>query len=412
MPVGVGTGLWGAVRYSVSSPVFARPLISSLEGGAVGGAAGTFTRATTAYYQSDTAGALVQASSGAARFGYLASLNKQALMIEPAASNLCVRSQEFDNAAWAKTGTPPVVVANAVNGPDGTLTADSFTGAAATDYLSLVNAVVSVASNYVFSAYLRANTGTPAFKVGCFDNADSTPSIQEIKTLSTSWARYPLTASFLADGVGASPNLGGFAGGYTAGALCYLWGAQLELGTGGRSTSYIPTAAAVATRDADYLSYAMPAGINASAGTCSCWVQLPWVTDSPPRTAVSLSESVSGGTRWLGLRANNGAFPSVFYGNGSVNNTVVSSIGLTGPGTFDQLTVIWSSVSGVNLYVNGTLAGTNATPSSIDFTGQSILVGSRGVITGQHLGGLIRNLKIWNRVISSAEIATDFAAGA
>ena len=407
MPVGVGTGLWGAVRHSVSSPVFARPWISSLEGGAVGGAAGSFVRATTAYYQSDTAGTLVQAASGAARFGFLGALNKSGLMIEGSAVNAVNRSQQMD--LWTASVPPCVVGINAATAPDGTATAETLTSVSANSYIESASASAVNGTQYVFSVYGLADAATTC-KQAIVDLANGVPNIVATINLTTAYQRF-VTALFTADAeLSVGARLGCPGGGFPTARTLTFWGAQIESMAGGAAcpTSYIPTTTGPAQRNIDELSYSVPGTVTPAQGTLSCWVQLPWTADTSDRTAIDLAGT---GVNGFVLYANgSGSKPKIQYGTGGATNTITSTTALTGVGTFDHLLVTWSP-AGVTLFLNGVSVGTSATAPSLVLGVLSMFLGGVGSASA-FLGGLIRNLKIWNRVIGGAEIATDFAAGA
>ena len=60
------------------------------------------------------------------RFDYdPATLAPRGLLIEEQRTNLLLRSEEFDNASWAKTNA--TITVNATTAPDGTTTADLIT---------------------------------------------------------------------------------------------------------------------------------------------------------------------------------------------------------------------------------------------------------------------------------------------
>ena len=150
--------------------------------------------------------------------------------------NLLTFTEQFDNAAWVKTGT--TVSANTTVAPDGTLSADTAT-ATNTDP-NLTQFVSSTAITYTISVWLMG-VGTsigkrPALFLirDAYAQALVSPTLNP---LTSSWQKYTFTGSFSVaptaqvqariDFVDLSPVIGD---------AVNIWGAQLELGS--TTTSY------------------------------------------------------------------------------------------------------------------------------------------------------------------------------
>lgn len=185
----------------------------------------TFTRALAAYAP-NSAGVLQLFASGAPR------ITDRGLLIEGARTNLCLRSQEFDNASWIKTaggaGTLPVVTADAATAPDGTLTADQIVcvsgGSAGTDRSMITQSVTIVTGTvYCVTIYVRAVSGSASFNLtvaGAATNATTTV------TATTTWQRVQVLTS---GGAETSVQIRlGLTGGANLTTSYYIWGAQLE----------------------------------------------------------------------------------------------------------------------------------------------------------------------------------------
>jgi hypothetical protein len=198
------------------------------------------------------------------------------LLVEPAATNLLTYSEEFDTVSWAKqaggVASAPVVTANAEISPDGTMNADSVVfnlngGALSADFSQITSATIThAAAAHTQSIYARTTDGTN--KVFSFVTPGGT--LLSI-TITPNWQRFTATSSAAGAG-GFRLRLRGTEG-TASSATIAIWGAQYE--TGSVATSYIPTVAATATRNADVISKTGVSGfIGQSQGTIYAEVDL------------------------------------------------------------------------------------------------------------------------------------------
>jgi hypothetical protein len=191
------------------------------------------------------------------------------LLIEPESTNLILRSEEFDNAAWAKTRT--TVLANSLVSPDGNLTADKLVEDSTTNRHFVSRGGVPIGQS-ILSVFAKqgerknigiGNSSEAAYAV--FDLSNGTLvsvsglggvlSNAKIQSIGNGWYRISVEnnkVSASGFGIITANDLGqvSYSGDGTSGL--YIWGAQLEALP--YATSYIPTVASTVTRVAETVS--------------------------------------------------------------------------------------------------------------------------------------------------------------
>lgn len=225
---------------------------------------------------------LQTAASGVARFDCNPVTRESlGLLIEESRTNLFTYSDDFSNAAWAKTNS--TITANTIVSPDGTLDADKLVETATTNlhYISQTP-TTGTSDTFTLTCYAKAaerrivelrigdvgyssgsrvyatfdlSTGT----VGTIGSVTATNTSQSIASVGNGFYRISVTAtlsvtstttlafvslrtSTSALSAGESYTGDGYSG-------IYIWGAQLEAGA--FPTSYIPTVASQVTRAID-----------------------------------------------------------------------------------------------------------------------------------------------------------------
>jgi hypothetical protein len=242
-------------------------------------AGATLTR-TSAGARVGPTGLVTTDPANAARFDHdpLASA-PLGLLIEDAATNVWTHSEQFDDAAWAKSGGA-TVVADAGSGPDGAGGADAIvlpaTSGARRGLTRSVN--VTLGAPYELSFFMKAgaaryvqllneNSRLSSFLVN-FDLQDGVVTSASnvvsagAQQLAGGWRRLWLVAAGAVSsgpaGVGIHYVPAGDSplGSYTppAGTAYLIWGGMAAAGA--QPTSYVATGAATATRGADALTLA------------------------------------------------------------------------------------------------------------------------------------------------------------
>ena len=211
-----------------------------------------------------------------------ATLACKGLLVEEQRANSLLHTAAFDNVYWTTAQATVTPNAVGITAPDGTVTADLILPQAVNLNHGVYRTVSLSAGAYTISVYARQQnlskllvySGAVGYGFDLSNNTTSpvtgvtAPSSYSMTPVGGGWYRCqinasaaPTEATFLVlQSFSSMTYLGNGADGI------YLWGAQLEAGS--FATSYIPTGAATATRNADVASVSTQAfPYSATEGT-------------------------------------------------------------------------------------------------------------------------------------------------
>jgi hypothetical protein len=207
----------------------------------------------------------------AARVGiplsYDAAAAQYGILVEPAGTNIQLRSEEFDDAAWTKGSI--TVTANAATAPDGSTTADKLAESGTGSALHEVYPASPIGGNgaNTLSVYMKAaelswgairsnDGGVPLntwFNLSNGTVGTNEHSTAAITSIGNGWYRCQVTRTMAGGAfysgafISNADNVSTYAG--NGGDGIYAWGYQTE--TGSVVTSYIPTLGSTVTRAKD-----------------------------------------------------------------------------------------------------------------------------------------------------------------
>ncbi len=337
------------------------------------------------------------------------------LLVEGASSNLLLRSEEFDHGTWGATGTP-VVVADAINAPDGTLTADTLEDDDA-GTAERINQTITVANDsdiHFASIFLKRSTPQPDFTTikssysggstvsavvrltwatGAISDIEGIPLNSKLETLNDDWFRLSFGLANNSSG-NTSLAMQIFIAGVAGSGVGKIgaWGAQIEKLP--LVSSYIPTVAASVTRAVDVSSVSISDNITKQIDPTTMLIDASIIGVNT--VASQLAFAVAGETnRRIWARRHTISKSQVEYANliqelNAPTIDIVRRYGLAFDGT-----TVGGWADGVNL--------TNGVPSSFDNLGTSIDIGSSAGTAV--LFGHVSNFRIYDRAFIDQEMA-------
>jgi hypothetical protein len=315
---------------------------------------------TSAKYVLDSARVLTLTSAGDIPQSYDLVNSRYGILVEPAATNLILRSQEFDDASWISSNQTET--ADQIAAPDGTTTADLITLTG--DDVIRQDVTISAGATVTASVYFKAGTTTQWICLGLgsgtgnrvdiwFDIINGVVgtngtagsgwahSASSIETLASGWYRCIATVTtavnttfrFAWDTRTAD---GGSTGG-SSGWTYYVWGAQVEATAYG--TSYIPTTTVAVTRAVDDITVATST-IPFQQNPGTMYADYSARSVSGTKTVASFTDGTDDNDE-VSLRYAN-ADPTLVIDAGGVNQTS-TDLGTAVAGTRHQMTASWDT---------------------------------------------------------------------
>ena len=354
----------------------------------------------------DSAGNVISFATGVPR------ITDRGLLVEEARTNLLVRSQEFDNAAWAKLNS--TVTANAAVAPDGTTTADALIEDTATGFHTVLPTAfptVSSGAAYSLSIYAKANGRTllllrdngtsntgATFSLsgaGTVTNTEAGVTAASISALANGWYRCVVTYTSAATSANIQPRLvsTGTTASYTGDGVSgvYLWGAQLEAGA--FPTSYIPTAGASATRGADA---ALVSGMSI-ANLHTIYGEVEHVAPSGAAQRYAVSDNGTASERTFLGRSTGGLVQGFVTAGGSTTTSSAVSGAVTG-------TVKGAVSVGASSFICSRSGLIASAVSSSPPTGETRLGIGNNTDGGFPLNGYVRKIIIYPYAMTDAQL--------
>jgi hypothetical protein len=336
------------------------------------------------------------------------------ILVEPQRTNLIQRSEEFDNASWAKQNSS--VTANTATSPSGVLNADTILANGVLSFHGVQNNSTSFTINTSYSYSVFAKKGTnnfiqivaPTIVGGMFANYDLNNGT--VGTLGTITGANP-TASIVNYGNGWYRCILNFiatdtqnsvssillitsatsirAESNTLSTSVFLWGAQLEAGN--YSTSYIPTTSASVTRNADVIE---KTGISSLIGQTegTLFIDIDILQTGKTNRIIAINDGTAfGNVNMLSFSPTN----RFQYEAPPIN--ILS--GIYSAGRY-KVAVVYSA-DGASIWVNGSeVATTSTATTSTGYT--KLYVGSSSYGVGEYKG--VNYAAIWQERLTDDQL--------
>ena len=338
----------------------------------------TFTRGSTGT-RINASGFVETMNNNVARFDHDPSTGApRGLLVEAQATNLLNWSASFatsggTNNNWADTN---ITRSSLGFDPTGVTAAITFSASAGNATI-ISSAAIGTSAARTFSVWLRRVTGT-----GDIQYTQNNGSNWTTQAITSTWTRYSFTHT-VDHRVGIRI--------VTSGDAIEMWGAQLETSSG--ASSYIPTGASQATRNADNceLLDLTTISFNASAGTI--------YTDVGTRLN-------TGSQRNYTFLPASGGNNQIFEGSGTAFNVYSSGSFVAQIGTSAIAAQKIAAAYAVNDYAVSVAGGAVATDTSgaLPSSLTKLTIGGSIVNAAAYMNGCVRVFKYWPTRLDNATL--------
>lgn len=332
------------------------------------------------------------------------------LLIEESRQNINIRSEDFNSTDYGWTSVN--VTFNQTTAPDNSSNADLMVELAATSSHRVLQSIatapaavahsvfVKAAGRKYFQLYTANNTSnfvTFDIEAGTVTRVGASVVASSIQNYGNGWYRctavYSANSTIFYYGLATVSNAG-YSPSYTGDGVSgvYIWGAQVEAGS--FATSYIPTAASAATRNADV---ATMTGTNFTS-----W----WTATNGAAVVAANQSTVSGTSPWMQFDDTTASNFIVLRGNTTNPELYIKA-------TTDQAQIDAGTIAAATSYNLGGAWNTNnsaaaisgnAAVTDLSVTVPTVTQARLGCDGTNYLNGWLRNVRYWPQRLTDSEL--------